>query len=297
MSLQQYLNDFIAHIRLEIGLSPKTAKAYSSDLEAFFAFLEARGCTDPLALTRNEILDFLEKEQAAGLESTTVARRLVSIKVFCRFLAEDHIIPNDITAVIDNPRLWRIIPEFLNLEEVDALLHAFPGDDPLEIRNTAILETLYASGLRASEITSLRLDAVNFRDGFLKIIGKRNKQRIVPFGLEAENAMEKYLYQARPKLNKSGQGIPFFLSKTGYPLTRERIWMIVQEAAKRADIQKNVYPHIIRHSFATHLLNNGADLRVIQEMLGHSSIATTQIYTHTDFSRIAEAHRRFHPRA
>ncbi len=294
--MRSYLNPFIAFLRLEIGLAAPTAKAYSTDLELFFSFLEDRGHSTPADVTRDDILDFLENEQRAGMEPTTIARRLVSIKVFFRYLVTERVIASDITEVMESPRLWKTLPDFLTIAEVNALLAAFSEKDPLSIRNKAIMELLYASGLRASEIIALRLDGVNFKEGFLRVIGKRNKERIVPFGTEAENAMRDYLDNSRPKLDKSGVGIAFFLSDNGLPLTRERIWMLVKLAVQQAGIEKNVHPHTLRHSFATPLLANGADLRVIQEMLGHASITTTQIYTHTDFSRIAEAHRRFHPR-
>ena len=294
--MRSYLNPFIAYLRLEIGLAAPTAKAYSTDLEFFFSFLENLGHRTPADVTRDDILDFLEREQSAGMEPTTIARRLVSIKVFFRYLVTERVIASDITEVMESPRLWKTLPDFLTIAEVNALLAAFSEKDPLSIRNKAIMELLYASGLRASEIIALRLDGVNFKEGFLRVIGKRDKERIVPFGTEAENAMQDYLAHSRPKLDKTGSGITFFLSDNGLPLTRERIWMLVKLAVQKAGIEKNVHPHTLRHSFATHLLANGADLRVIQEMLGHASITTTQIYTHTDFSRIAEAHRRFHPR-
>jgi integrase/recombinase XerD len=156
---------------------------------------------------------------------------------------------------------------------------------------------LYASGLRASEITRLRLDKIDFNENYLRVIGKRDKERVVPFGREASGCMTAYLQEARPKLDKSGRALEFFLSRTGKALTRERIWMIVTEAARIAGIDKEIYPHMLRHSFATHLLSHGADLRVIQEMLGHADISTTQIYTHMDSSRFANAHQQFHPRA
>ena len=207
------------------------------------------------------------------------------------------IIRTNVTEIMEGPRLWRVVPDFLSLSEVDSLLAAYSGKDPLELRNRALLELLYASGLRASEICGLRLDGVDLEKGVLKVLGKRDRERYVPFGRSAWGAMSRYLRKSRPTLDKSGAALEFFLSKNGEKLTRARIWMLVKEAALRANIRKNIYPHILRHSFATHLLNNGADLRVIQEMLGHSSIATTQIYTHTNFSRLEQTHRQFHPRA
>lgn len=288
------LVDFSAHLLLERGLSKATATAYAADLAAFVKHLPGVG---PSAVTRDHILDFLEDGQAAGLESSTLARRLIAIKVLFRFLTLEKTIPADITEVMESPRLWKAVPDFLGLADVDAMLAAFSGRDGLEIRNRALLELLYASGLRASEIAGLRLDGIDFQAGVLRVIGKRGKERVVPFGKSAWKALNRYLERSRPRLDVSGRSIACFLSHRGRPLTRARVWMIVKEAAARAGISKNIYPHMLRHSFATHLLNNGADLRVIQEMLGHSSIATTQIYTHTDTARLARAHLRFHPRA
>ena len=231
------------------------------------------------------------------MEPTTIARRLVSIKVFFRYLVEEQIVKNDITDILEGPRKRLQLPGFLTEEEVDRLIAAYTGNDILTIRNRAIIEVLYASGLRASEITRLRLDKVEFNESYLRVIGKRDKERVVPFGREASGCMAAYLREARPKLDKSGKALEFFLSRTGKALTRERIWMIVTEAARIAGIEKDIYPHMLRHSFATHLLSHGADLRVIQEMLGHADISTTQIYTHMDSSRFANAHQQFHPRA
>jgi integrase/recombinase XerD len=289
------LVDFSAYLLLERSLSKATVSAYAADLEAFVKHLPAG--VGASAVTRDHIFDFLEDGQAAGLESTTLARRLIAIKVLFRFLALEKIIPADITEVMESPRLWKAVPDFLSLAEVDALLAAFSGKDILEIRNRALLELLYASGLRASELVGLRLDGIDFQAGVLRVIGKRDKERVTPFGKSAWKALSRYLEESRPLLDVSGREVACFLSHRGRPLTRARVWMIVKEAAARAGISKNIYPHMLRHSFATHLLNNGADLRVIQEMLGHSSIATTQIYTHTDTARLARAHQRFHPRA
>jgi integrase/recombinase XerD len=295
--MRDYLTDFIGHLRLERGLAKNTADAYASDLHALFDALEQLGIHDLASVTRDDILDFLESEAQSGLESSSIARRLVAIKVFFRFLVEEALLRADVTEVMESPRLWRLVPDFLGEQEVDALLRAYSGKEPLELRNRALLELLYASGLRATELVSLRLDGVDFREGILRVIGKGNKERMVPFGKSAWTALSTYLEKARPLLDRSGSALPLFLSRNGRPLTRARLWMIVKEAALRAGIRKNIYPHVLRHSFATHLLNHGADLRVIQEMLGHVSIATTQIYTHTDQERAVNAHRQFHPRA
>ena len=295
--LRECFNDFIGHLRLERGLSPRTAKAYGSDMELFIRYLETLHIDNWEEVKRDDIWDFLEADKDQGMEPTTLARRLVSVKVFFRYLVEEQIIKNDITDIMEGPRGDRLLPGFLTEGEIDRLLAAFTGRDILSIRNRAILEVLYASGLRASEMTQLRLDKVDFNENYLRVIGKRDKERVVPFGREASKCMAAYLQKARPKLDKTGQALEFFLSNHGRPLTRERIWMIVKEAARLAGIDKEIYPHMVRHSFATHLLKHGADLRVIQEMLGHANISTTQIYTHMDSSRFANAHRQFHPRA
>ena len=295
--LRECFNDFIGHLRLERGLSLRTAKAYGSDMELFIRYLESLKINDWEEVRREDIEDFLEMDPDHRMEPTTIARRLVSIKVFFRYLVEEQIVKNDITDILEGPRKRLQLPGFLTEEEVDRLIAAYTGNDILTIRNRAIIEVLYASGLRASEITRLRLDKVEFNENYLRVIGKRDKERVVPFGREASGCMAAYLREARPKLDKSGKALEFFLSRMGKALTRERIWMIVTEAARIAGIEKDIYPHMLRHSFATHLLSHGADLRVIQEMLGHADISTTQIYTHMDSSRFANAHQQFHPRA
>ena len=295
--LRECFNDFIGHLRLERGLSLRTAKAYGSDMELFIRYLESLHIDEWEEVRRDDIADFLEADPDHRMEPTTIARRLVSIKVFFRYLVEEQIVKYDITDIMEGPRKRLQLPGFLTEQEVDRLIAAFTGNDILTIRNRAIIEVLYASGLRASEITRLRLDKVEFNENYLRVIGKRDKERVVPFGREASSCMTAYLQEARPKLDKSGRALEFFLSRTGKALTRERIWMIVTEAARIAGIDKEIYPHMLRHSFATHLLSHGADLRVIQEMLGHADISTTQIYTHMDSSRFANAHQQFHPRA
>lgn len=282
---------------MERGLANASVEAYVHDMKCFCTYMEGIGINEPESVCRDDILDFLEDSQGAGLESATLARRLVSIKVFFRFLCIEKILKTNVTEIMEGPRLWRIVPDFLSTAEVDALLSVFSGKEPLAVRNRTILELLYASGLRASEMCNLRMDGVDFARGVLRVVGKRSRERAVPFGSSAWKWMANYVEKARPKLDKTGKGLEFFLSKSGEALTRARIWMIVKSAAAAADIQKNIYPHILRHSFATHLLNNGADLRVIQEMLGHSSIATTQIYTHTNYTRLEQTHHKFHPRA
>ena len=298
MSWEGYAKEFKAYLLMERGLAEATVLSYTRSIEEFLDFLISRVPGGPASVTRENIWEYLETLKARGLESGTIARRLVAVKIFFRFLLLNQEIPADITEIMEGPRLWRVIPEFLSVTEVDRLLKAFCGNDsPLFLRNTALLELLYASGLRASEICALRKDGVDFERGVVRLIGKRDKERVVPFGRSAQHSLTAYLEHSRPVLDTTGKGVALFLSKSGQALLRDRVWSIVQEAAEIAGIHRRIYPHLLRHSFATHLLNNGADLRSIQEMLGHSSIATTQIYTHSNFSRLEEVHRRFHPRA
>ena len=234
------------------------------------------------------------------MESTTLARRLVSLKLFFRFLAEEKILEEDPSALMDSPKLWHILPDFLTEAEVDAMMnvHSAATDDPLELRNRAIMELFYASGLRVSEVVGLPVNAIDFDTEMIRVTGKGAKTRFVPVGRPALQMIRRYLAKARPLLTEKNPSVPYcFVSRTGKKLDRERLWAVVRDTAIAAGITKNVHPHSLRHSFASHLLAHGADLRVIQEMLGHASIATTEVYTHVDQDRLTELHRRFHPRA
>lgn len=290
---------FTEHLVAVRGLSRNTTAAYLSDLQEFREFLERSGLGSWREVDRDQVLDYLGEEREKGMQTATLARRLVSIKMFFRFLHEEGMIPEDFTAVMDSPKLWRILPDFLSEEEVDALLAAYPNSTkfPLEMRNRAILELLYASGLRVSEAAKLPLTGVDFDNELLRVVGKGSKTRIVPVGKTALRTLRRYLAEVRPLLaEKNPLCGCVFLSRNGRPLNREWIWNMVKTAAERAGIRKNVHPHTLRHSFASHLLAHGADLRVIQEMLGHADISTTEIYTHVDRSRLVAVHRKFHPR-
>jgi integrase/recombinase XerD len=295
--MKELLEQFIGYAALQRGLADKTIDAYLRDLRAFVEFASSRGRLDPRAVTRTDVLEFLEQAQAQGYAPASIARRLVAVKVFFRYLARENRIARDVTSVMESPRLWRLLPDFLTVPEVDRLLTAFSGKDPLEKRNRAILETFYATGLRVSELADLRLSSLQFDQGLIRVVGKGNKERVVPVGRPAQKILGSYLAHERLILDRSGRGVHVFLSVRGHPLTRARVWAVVKEAARRAGITKNVFPHVLRHSFASHLLAGGADLRAIQEMLGHADISTTQIYTHVDHQRLTQIHRRFHPRA
>jgi len=298
--MEHVLEHFAGYLSLEKGLSENSVAAYRSDLSDFLAHLAAAGRADLASVTREDVLAFLAEGKRRGLESSSLARRLVAVKVLFRYLARERLIPADITDVMDSPKLWRLLPDFLSPPEVDALLGAFRTDagDALAFRNRVILELMYASGLRVSEAAGLKMGSLRLEEEFLRVIGKGDKERIVPVGRPAVRLLRRYLEQVRPALlGQAADEGHVFLSRQGRPLDRERIWAIVKEAALRAGIGKNVHPHTLRHSFASHLLANGADLRVIQEMLGHADISTTQVYTHVDQRRLLNVHRQFHPRA
>ena len=295
--LTTLLQDFLGYATLERGLAANTVKAYTNDLIRFIEFLnDKKGMDSPEAITRHDILDFLEDSQRQGLEASSVARRLVAVKIFFRYLLQERLITHDVTDVMEGPRLWKLLPDFLSTDEVSRLLKAYNTSDILDIRNRAILELLYASGLRVSELVGLRMNDLFLEQNYVRVIGKGDKQRIVPVGRPGRRALERYLQKARGELDKAGSAERVFLTKNGNPLSRARIWRIVGDGARKAAISKPVYPHLLRHSFASHLLAGGADLRVIQEMLGHADISTTQIYTHVDQNRLRDIHRQFHPR-
>jgi integrase/recombinase XerD len=296
--LEHWLDNFIAYGTLERGFAGNTMRAYLHDLREFLAFLQPLGRAEPAAVTRDDILGFLEESKAHGLEPSSLARRLVAVKVFFRFLVQSGTVKTNVADALEGPRLGKVLPEFLTAEEVGRLLKVHAESAvPLEQRDQCILEVLYAAGLRVGEVASLRLAALNFEQGVLRVTGKGGRERMVPMGRPAQKALEGYLRGARPKLDRQGDAPQLFLSRNGRALTRERIWRIVKDTALAAGITKEVYPHMLRHSFASHLLAGGADLRVIQELLGHSSISTTQIYTHITAGRLGEVHRQFHPRS
>ena len=241
----------------------------------------------------------MDFQRRRGMESTSIARHLAAIKVFYRYLAGEKLITADPTAVMDSPRLWRILPDMLSVEETGRLLAAFPerAGEALTVRNRAIMELMYASGLRVSECAGLKLGDIDFENGMVRVCGKGSKERVVPVASRVLNLLRRYIAIQRNELIAKNPHAPYlFVSRTGRILDRERIWAIIKEAALIAGIDKEIYPHILRHSFATHLLENGADLRAIQEMLGHSDISTTEIYTHVNKNRLLNVHRQFHPR-
>jgi integrase/recombinase XerD len=291
------VDQFLDYVSMERGLSPNTREAYSSDLHSFARFLTKRKITSFNNVRRKHILDFLMAEKERGLNVNSISRRLVAIRIFFGYLQQENLLTENITEAMDSPKLWKVLPGVLSLKEVEALLKAPSGNDPISLRDKAMLELLYATGLRVSEIAGLKQEDMHFDSGYLRCLGKGNKARIVPFGSSARTHVERYLADARPSFLKEQSSSHIFLTYRGRPFSRKGIWKIIKIYAARAGINKAISPHTMRHSFATHLLANGAPLRIIQEMLGHADIATTQIYTHVDERRLKSVHARFHPRS
>ena len=291
------IQQFLDYLALERGLSENTREAYESDLEHFCAFLDRRDVRSPSRVTRRHILDYLMAEKDRGLKTNSISRRLVAIKMFFAYLQREGLLDRNVAEVMESPRLWKVLPGVLSFREVERLLAVPAGEDRISVRDKALLELLYASGLRVSEIAGLELDDLHFDAGYLRCRGKGNKTRIVPFGEEAEAALRRYLGGARDLFIRNGGDNHVFLTYRGRPFTRKGLWKIIRQYARRAGIDRPVSPHTLRHSFASHLLANGAPLRVIQEMLGHADIATTQVYTHVDQGRLQSVHAKYHPRA
>lgn len=291
-----YLDEFINYLTIERGLSPNSTSSYRSDLEKFIAFLGRRGKGGFGEVSREEVTDFLMEEKERGLSPRSLARALVAVRMFFRFLALEGYIRRDVTEVVESPRLWKLLPRVLTIAEVEALLRQPDPSTVLGRRDRAVLELLYASGLRASELTRLKVDDINLQSGFVRAYGKGSRERIVPLGRSAARALSDYLEWSRPLLLKGFASADLFLSRRGKQFTRQWLWRLIGKYLAQAGIRKKAGPHILRHSFATHLLGRGADLRAVQEMLGHSQISTTQVYTHVDRERLKEVHRRFHPR-
>lgn len=297
-ALRSDIEDFILFLATERGLSDNYQLSTRLSLEGFAHWLEkTRQIFEARVIKIEDVTHYLEHRKRTGLAAASIKLIVVAIKIWLRWLHLRGRVLKDVTEVLALPRVERYLPETLNEMQVERLFDGIPEDAPLALRNRAMLELLYASGLRVSELVNARLENCDFDSRLIRVTGKGNKTRLVPVGTKACEALRSYLERERPSLVKKKTGSEIFLSSRGTRLTTVRIWQIVKEAARLAGMDINVYPHLLRHSFATHLLSNGADLRIIQEMLGHADIATTQIYTHVDQQRLKAIHHRFHPRA
>lgn len=292
----RWAESFIEYLQSECHLSPNTVKAYARDIARFSEWLDGRKIP---ALKIADLSDYVGWLGQAGLAPASIARTIVGLKMFFKYLQLEGVLTDNKAELLGSQKLWQRIPEVIGPRQIDRFLTAPRRSEPLYLRDRALLEVLYATGCRASEVSNLRLRDVNLKGRFCKCQGKGNKQRMAPLGEAAVEAIQAYLDKLRPRLANQRPEEPdwLFLSRSGRRLRREAIWELVKKYAAIAGISSKVSPHTLRHSFATHLLAGGADLRQVQEMLGHSSIATTQIYTHVDQSRLKKVHQQFHPRA
>ena len=296
--MEEDIELFIRFLATERGLSENYQLSTRRSLAEFAEWCSSvRGISATRDVTLPTITDYLAFRKRGGLAASSIKLIVVALKIFFRFLSAKGRVERDPAETLTLPRIERYLPETLNEMQVEQLIESINTACPLGLRDRAIVELLYASGLRISELANARLENLNVEERILRVTGKGNKTRLVPIGRRACDALAAYLSTERPKLVKPRSGSEIFLSLRGTKLTTVRLWQIVKERARTSGLQANVYPHLLRHSFATHLLGNGADLRIIQEMLGHSDISTTQVYTHVDQQRLKAVHRRFHPRA
>lgn len=294
--MKELIELFLNYLSAERGLSDNTLSAYKNDLSKFIKYLQKQNINNLSKTTREDISSYMWSEKKQGLSENSLSRNLAAIKVFCRFLLRERIISTDPTDMMESPKLWKRLPQTLSLREVESLLSAPNIKRNQGLRDRAILEIMYATGMRVSEVTNLHIQDVNLDVGFVRCIGKGQKERIIPVGKRSVHFTSRYIDQVRPKLLKNRTGSALFLSRLGGRMSRQSIWKIIKGYAKMAKIKKAIRPHTLRHSFATHILQGGADLRAVQEMLGHSDISTTQIYTHIDRDRLKQIHKKFHPR-
>jgi len=283
------------YLLVERGLSANTLEAYGRDLSRYLTFLDDEGISGPDDVKGSSILLFLSKLKGEGLSPRSRARALVALRMFHKFLLSEGYAATNPAVRVEAPKTLSSLPHTLSPSEVDRLLDAPKGDVPLDLRDRAMLEILYATGLRVSELIGLKMGDLQLDVGYLTAFGKRKKQRIVPIGESAIDELRRYLGLGRPFLQKGTETF-IFLNRAGKGLTRQGFWKIIKRRALEAGINKNITPHTLRHSFATHLLENGADLRSVQTMLGHADISTTQIYTHVTRERLRKIHEQYHPR-
>ncbi len=290
------IEGFLASLWTEAGLADNTIAAYRSDLESFADFCQ-HSRVNFRDLSPADVQAFLIRlREKDSLALSSIARRLTAVKIFCRHCFQQGHLARDVAALMEPPKKWQRLPQVLNTRQVEALLSTPDDGDPLAVRDRAILELFYATGLRVTELVTLRLDDVRLDMGYVRCLGKGRKERIVPVGSHAADALQAYLRDLRPQLSDGRSTDRVFLSRTGRPMDRTNCWRLVVKYARRMGVQGRLSPHTLRHCFATHLLAGGADLRVVQEMLGHANVATTQIYTHVDSSRLKAIHQKFHPR-
>jgi integrase/recombinase XerD len=292
-NLDHYIREFVDYLSIEKRRSPNTAKAYGRDMDKFSVEFQKTPLED---ISTNQIRDFLLKLRKNGLSARSIARLQSSIRSFFVFLIDEKITDKNPAELLETPKAWQKLPGVLSLEEVDRLIKAPDLKTPEGLRDKAMLEVLYAAGVRVSELINLEANKVNLQMGFILAFGKGSKERLIPIGDAAKEAIENYTLMARPGFTKGQNIAPLFLTRRGGAMTRQGFWKIIKHYTLIQGINKPVSPHTLRHAFATHLLEGGADLRSVQQMLGHSDISTTQIYTHVMQTRLREIHEKYHPR-
>ena len=305
--MQTLVEDFLQYLRHERGQAEHTQRTYAALLNKFIAWAGEQGLTDWKAVELRHLMSFLEherkralanqpKESTRRLSSESVYLEIAALRAFYRFAEGEKLLPANVAENLSLPRRWQRLPKALTSQEIEKLLAPETPETPHNLCDQAVLELAYASGLRLAELRGARLEHLHLDAGFINVIGKGNKERVVPLGRKAVAALRRYIDTARPQLVRPRSTANIFLTKRGTPFAPVTLWLRVKQRVRRAGIARNVTPHMLRHSFATHLLEHGADLRVIQELLGHASIATTEVYTHVTGSRLREVHRKYHPR-
>ncbi len=296
MKTAALVQEFLHHLTVERGLAGNSVLAYGRDLAKFSRFLDGKS-RHPRQVRQGEIDEFARRLAREGLAPKSIARALNAVRMFYRFLVMEKVVAEDPTAAVRAPRTWKSLPRFLTLEEVDHLLGAPDSSSPLGVRDAAMVELLYATGLRVSELVSLKVRDLNHDVGYVTCVGKGRKERLVPMGRNASQQVRVYLESARPALLQGRSQAALFLNSRGGPMSRQGFWKILKKYGRAAGLRRTLSPHVLRHSFATHLLERGADLRSVQMMLGHADISTTQIYTHINRERLRKIYKDFHPRA
>ena len=294
--MDQYLDQFLNYLEIERGLSANTLEAYGRDLSRYLEFLQQAGVTALGDVRQAQLLDFLGALKKGGIAARSRARSLSALRMFHRYLLQEKYLATDPTALLESPRALPPLPGLLSQAEVEQLLLVPLGEGALALRDRAMLEILYATGMRVSELVGLRRGDLKLDIGCLNAFGKGGKQRLIPLGEMALETLHDYLQKGRPQLVKDGRSEAVFLNRRGAGMSRQGFWKNLKRFALLAGISREVYPHLLRHSFATHLLENGADLRTVQTMLGHADISTTQIYTHVMQERLKKIHQQYHPR-
>ena len=306
--MQTLVEDFLQYLRHERGQSEHTQRTYAALLNKFTAWAGKHELTDWKQVELRHLMDFLQHERQRSLVNVprnssrrlsgeSVYLEIAALRAFFRFAESERLLPHNVAEHLSLPRRWKRLPKALTSREIERLLVPEKPQTPQGLCDQAILELAYASGLRLAELRNLRLEQLHLESGFINVIGKGNKERVVPVGKKAVESLNRYIEAGRPKFVNQRSPANVFLTKRGTPFAAVTLWLRVKQRVRRAGISRNVTPHMLRHSFATHLLEHGADLRVIQELLGHSSIATTEIYTHVTGNRLRDVHRKFHPRA